>query len=56
MKVNFDKTLQDKINSAVNEVYSGTCSKVIVNDNVKVYKCAGIVRIDIKVVEPIGET
>lgn len=55
MKVDFDKALQEKINNAVNEVFSGTCTKVIVNDNIKVYKCTSIVRIDLKIAEPVGE-
>ena len=56
MNVNFDKALQERINNAVSEVYNGTCSKVIVNDNVKVYKCTNIIRIDVKIVEPTEES
>lgn len=48
MKVNFDKEMQEKVAKAVDEVLVGTCSKVIINDNVKVYKCANVIRIDLK--------
>lgn len=50
-KVDFDQGTLLKISEAVASVLAGTCSKVIVNDNVKVYACKNIVRIDLKVIE-----
>lgn len=43
----------DKIAGAVQDILDGTCSKIIINDNVKVYKCTDIIRIDLKVTEEI---
>lgn len=41
----------DKIAGAVRDILDGKCSKVILSDNIKVYKCTNIVRIDFKVLE-----
>lgn len=41
----------DKIGKAVQEVLDGRCSKVIISDQVKVYKCTNIIRIDLKIKE-----
>ena len=46
-----DDDTASKITLAVIEILQGTCSKVIVNDNVKVYKCKDIIRIDLKEIE-----
>ena len=50
-KVDFDHWMMLKIAEAVESILAGTCSKVIINDNVKVYQCKNIVRIDLKIEE-----
>lgn len=37
-----------KISEAVKIVQDGLCKRVDVNDHIKVYECANIIRIDIK--------
>lgn len=48
-KVDFGSWTQLKIADAIESILAGTCSKVIINDNVKVYQCKNIIRIDLKV-------
>lgn len=43
--------IYDKISSAVQDILDGKCSKVIISDDVKVYKCTNIIRIDLKIKE-----
>lgn len=50
-KVDFSTWTQLKVAEAIENILKGTCSKVIVNDNVKVYQCKNIIRIDLKVEE-----
>lgn len=49
--VDFDCATREKVANAVQDVLNNVCSKVIINDNVKVYKCTNIIRIDLKVTE-----
>jgi hypothetical protein len=49
--VDFSQETCVKIASAVQDILHGFCSKVIVNDNVKVYQCKNIIRIDLKIQE-----
>lgn len=41
----------DKIAKAIQDILDGECSKVIISDDVKVYKCTNIIRIDLKTSE-----
>ncbi len=50
-KVSYDKQTHLKIARAVRSILEGTCSRVDVNENVKVYECKNIVRIDLKITE-----
>lgn len=50
-KVDFSPETCKKVAGAVQDVLAGVCSKVIINDNVKVYSCANVIRIDLKVTE-----
>ena len=52
-KVDFDHWTYLKITDAVADITSGKCSKVIINDNVKVYKCTNVIRIDLKITEEV---
>ena len=45
-----EKTCAD-ITDAVANILAGGYTKVIVNDNVKVYKCTNVIRIDLKITE-----
>jgi len=38
----------DKISSAIQEILDGKCSKVVINEDIKVYKCTNIIRVDFK--------
>lgn len=49
--VDFSPELINKIARAIYDVKDGECEKVIIGKNTKVYKCANIVRIDLKIVE-----
>ena len=49
--VDFDCATREKVANAVQDVLNNVCSKVIISDNVKVYKCTNIIRIDLKVTE-----
>ena len=40
-----------QLNQAVETVLSGVCKRVDVDENVKVYACKNIIRIDIKVAQ-----
>lgn len=51
LKVDFNKETSAKIASAIDEILSGKCTKVIISDDIKVYKCTNIVRIDLKISE-----
>jgi len=50
-KVDFSQETCIKIASAVQDILEGVCAKVIINDNVKVYQCKNIIRIDLKIEE-----
>lgn len=50
-KVDFDHWTTLKIAEAVESILAGTCSRVDVNKNVKVYECKNVIRIDLKVTE-----
>ena len=50
-KVDLDHWMLLKIAEAVASILAGTCSKVIINENVKVYQCTNIIRIDLKMRE-----
>lgn len=41
----------DKVTTAIQDILDGKCSKVVVDDDVKVYKCTNIIRVDFKVPE-----
>lgn len=49
--IDFDEKTRADIADAVANILAGGYSKVIVNDNVKVYKCTNIIRIDLKITE-----
>lgn len=49
--VDFDQETCVKLASAIQDILHGFCSKVIVNDNVKVYQCKNIIRVDLKIKE-----
>lgn len=51
LSVDFDQKTCEKIAGAVQDILHGVCSKVIINDNVKVYECKNIIRIDLKIKE-----
>lgn len=44
-----------KIVAAIGVVHSGTCKRVDVDDNAKVYICKNVIRIDLKVTEAENE-
>lgn len=50
-KVDFEYWTQLKITEAVESILKGTCARVDVNKNVKVYECKNVIRIDLKIVE-----
>ena len=50
-KVEFSQVDSSKIAEAIDLILKGKCSKVIVSDNVKVYQCKNIIRIDLKIKE-----
>lgn len=50
-KVDFDQETCVKIASAVQDILEGACSKVIISNDVKVYECKNIIRIDLKITE-----
>ena len=50
-KVDFDQETCVKIASAVQDILEGICSKVIISNDVKVYACKNIIRIDLKITE-----
>jgi hypothetical protein len=50
-KVDFDHWTYLKVAEAVNDILAGKCTKVIVNDNVKVYQCTNVIRVDLKITE-----
>lgn len=49
--VDFNKEARKKIEEAVGSILNGTCSRVDVNKNVKVYECKNVIRIDLKITE-----
>jgi hypothetical protein len=50
-KVDFSAWTQLKIAEAIESILRGTCSRVDVNKDVKVYRCQSVVRVDLKVTE-----
>ena len=44
-----------KISAAISVVLSGTCKRVEVDDNAKVYMCKNVIRIDLKLEEGENE-
>lgn len=50
-KVSIEFDTVDKIARAVQDVLDGVCSKVIISDDVKVYQCTNVVRIDLRIKE-----
>lgn len=49
--VDFSKETRKKIEEAVGDILEGYCSRVDISNNVKVYECKGVIRIDLKIVE-----
>lgn len=45
----FRPATRDKIEDALCAILEGTCKRVDVNDDVKVYECKNVVRIDLKI-------
>lgn len=43
-----DRLTVQKVFKAVQTIQDGVCKRVDVNDNIKVYACKNIIRIDIK--------
>lgn len=52
-KVECDHDTVDKVSGAIQDILDGKCSKVIISDNIKVYKCTDIIRVDFKVLEGV---
>ena len=50
-KVAFNPETIEKIENAITDIIKGSCSKVIIDDGLKVYKCTNIIRIDLKIAE-----
>ena len=50
-KVDFSAWTQLKIAEAIECILRGTCSRVDVNKDVKVYKCTSVIRVDLKITE-----
>lgn len=50
-KVDFDHWTMLKIAEAAETILRGTCKRVDVNNNVKVYECKNVIRIDLKITE-----
>ena len=50
-KVDFSAWTQLKIAEAIETILRGTCKRIDVNDNVKVYECKNVIRVDLKVSE-----
>ena len=49
--VDFSKETRKKIDEALGNILEGTCSRVDINKNVKVYECKNVIRIDLKITE-----
>lgn len=43
-----DTQTMDKIIKAVRTIQAGVCKRIDVNDDIKVYACKNVIRIDIK--------
>ena len=43
----------DKIDKAIHSILSGNCSRVDVSDQIKVYMCKNVIRVDLKIRESI---
>lgn len=50
-KVDFSAWTQLKIAEAIESILRGTCKRIDVNSDVKVYECKNVIRIDLKVTE-----
>lgn len=46
--VDFSEDTCKKINEAIGSILEGTCSRVDISKNVKVYECKNVIRIDLK--------
>lgn len=46
--VELDRITVQKITKAIQTIQDGVCKRVDVDDNIKVYACKNIIRIDIK--------
>ena len=53
--VDFGPEMRDKVNEAVKIILSGVCDRVDVTKTVKVYKCANVIRIDLKITEEVND-
>lgn len=49
----FRPETRKKIENALCDILDGTCSRVDINKNVKVYECKNVIRIDLKIVEEV---
>lgn len=49
--VDFSKETRKKIEEAIGNILEGTCSRVDISKNVKVYECKNVIRIDLKITE-----
>ena len=50
-KVDLDHWTMLKIAEAVECILRGTCARVDINKDVKVYECKNVIRVDLKVTE-----
>ena len=50
-KVDYSAWTQLKIAEAIETILRGTCKRIDVNNDIKVYECKNIIRIDLKVIE-----
>lgn len=49
--VDFRPETRRKIEDALCSILDGTCSRVDITKNVKVYECKNVIRIDLKITE-----
>lgn len=49
--VDFKPETRVKIEDALKCILNGTCSRVDISKNVKVYECKNVIRIDLKITE-----
>ena len=50
-KVDFSAWTQLKVAEAIETILRGTCKRIDVNKDVKVYECKNVIRIDLKIKE-----